>query len=133
MLSDFISTIAIDAQGNKWIGTNGGGLTVYREDGVIFDVERLSDVMPTSFKLYQNYPNPFNPTTTIEFDIPERTNVKLIICDILGREVEKLVDSELEPGRYKVNFNARDLSSGVYFYRLEAGKFIDVRKMILMK
>jgi hypothetical protein len=88
---------------------------------------------PLSFELYQNYPNPFNPTTTIEFDIPERSNVKLIIYDILGREVKKLIDKELDPGKYKVNFDAKDLSSGVYFYTLRTSKFTKTNKMLLIK
>jgi len=89
--------------------------------------------LPTKFALYQNYPNPFNPSTTIEFDIPERTNVKLIIYDILGREVETLIDKELEPGKYKVNFNAKDLPSGVYFYTLKTPEFTKTNKMLLIK
>jgi hypothetical protein len=88
---------------------------------------------PLSFELYQNYPNPFNPSTTIEFDIPEKTNVKLIIYDILGREVKKLIDKELDPGKYKVNFDAKDLSSGVYFYTLRTSKFTKTNKMLLIK
>jgi hypothetical protein len=88
---------------------------------------------PLSFELYQNYPNPFNPSTTIEFDIPEKTNVKLIIYDILGREVKKLIDKELDPGKYKVNFDAKDLSSGVYFYTLKTSKFTKTNKMLLIK
>ncbi len=68
-----------------------------------------------------------------EFDIPERTNVKLIIYDILGREVEKLVESELEPGKYKVNFNSKDLPSGLYFYALKTPKFTKTNKMLLIK
>jgi hypothetical protein len=86
-----------------------------------------------NFQIAKNYPNPFNPTTTIEFDIPERTNVKLIIYDILSREVETLIDKELEPGKYKINFTAINLPSGVYFYRLQAGNFIEQKKMILIK
>jgi hypothetical protein len=86
-----------------------------------------------NFNLYQNYPNPFNPTTTIEFDIPERTNVKLVVYDILGREVETLIDKELEPGKYKVNFEAKDLPSSVYFYTLRTPKFTKTNKMILIK
>jgi hypothetical protein len=127
--------VMIDKQGNKWFlsGWWGDRVVVYREGGVILDVEQVANVIPSSFKLYQNYPNPFNPMTTIEFEIPERANVKLIVYDILGREVGKLVDKELEPGRYKVNFEASELSSGVYFYRLEAGKFADVKKMLLVK
>jgi hypothetical protein len=91
------------------------------------------NTIPKSYALYQNYPNPFNPSTTIEFDIPERTNVKLIIYDILGREVKKLIDKELDPGKYKVNFDAKDLSSGVYFYTLRTPKFTKTDKMLLIK
>jgi ligand-binding sensor domain-containing protein len=127
--------IAIDRQGNKWIGTYGGGLAVYREGGVILPVEEKekSNEIPTYFALYQNYPNPFNPSTTIEFDIPEKTNVKLIVYDILGREVETLIDKELEPGKYKINFTATNLPSGVYFYTLKTSKFTKTNKMLLIK
>ncbi len=113
----------------------GGGLSppVYREGGVILDVEKYTDEIPSGFYLYQNYPNPFNPTTTIEFDIPERTFVKIAIYDILGREIEKLVDGELDAGRYKVNFVAYNLPSGVYFYTMKTAKFTQTNKMILLK
>jgi ligand-binding sensor domain-containing protein len=132
--SNYVFAIAIDRQGNKWIGT-GGGLAVYREGGVILPVEEKekSNEIPTKFSLYQNYPNPFNPTTTIEFDIPERTNVKLIIYNILGRKVETLIDKELEPGKYKLNFTATNLPSGVYFYTLKTTKSIQTKKMLLVK
>jgi surface antigen len=91
------------------------------------------NTIPKSYALYQNYPNPFNPTTTIEFDIPERSNVKLVVYDILGREVETLIDKELEPGKYKLNFTATDLPSGVYFYTLRTPKFTKTNKMLLIK
>jgi len=133
--SIFIRVITIDEQGNKWIGTY-GGLAVYRESGVIIipvEVKEKSNEIPTNFALYQNYPNPFNPSTTIEFDIPERTNVKLIVYDILGREVETLIDKELEPGKYKINFAATNLPSGVYFYTLKTPKFTKTNKMLLIK
>jgi hypothetical protein len=91
------------------------------------------NTIPKSYALYQNYPNPFNPSTTIEFDIPERTNVKLVVYDILGREVETLIDKELEPGKYKLNFNATNLPSGVYFYTLRTPKFTKTNKMLLIK
>jgi ligand-binding sensor domain-containing protein/surface antigen len=132
---DWIDAITIDSQGNKWIGTRGGGLAVYREGGVILPVEvkEKSNEIPTNFALYQNYPNPFNPSTTIEFDIPERTNVKLIVYDILGREVETLIDKELEPGKYKINYTATNLPSGVYFYTLRTPKFTKTNKMLLIK
>jgi hypothetical protein len=88
---------------------------------------------PKSFILYQNYPNPFNPATTIEFEIPERTQVKLIIHDALGYEIKVLLDKDLEPGKYKLNFDARDLPSGVYFYTLRTPKFTKTNKMLLIK
>jgi hypothetical protein len=100
--------------------------------GAVTNVSEVEEI-PKRFALYQNYPNPFNPSTTIEFKIPERTNVKLIVYDILGREIEILIDKELEPGKYRVNFSAGDLPSGIYFYRLEAGKFINVKRMVLVK
>jgi ligand-binding sensor domain-containing protein len=131
---NWVWAIAIDGQGNKWIGTYNGGLAVYREGGVILPVEvKETSEIPSKFTLYQNYPNPFNPSTTIEFDIPERTNVKLVIYDILGREIETLIDKELEPGKYKINFTATNLPSGVYFYTLRTPKFTKTNKMLLIK
>jgi len=89
--------------------------------------------LPERFALKQNYPNPFNPVTRIEFEVPERVNVKLIVYDILGREVKKLVNEEFEPGKYRVDFDGSGLPSGIYIYRLEAGRFVDVKKMVLVK
>ncbi len=89
--------------------------------------------IPTSFMLHQNYPNPFNPMTTITYDIPVRANVKLVVYNILGQEVATLVNEVQEPGRYNVKFDASGLPSGVYFYKLEAGKYVDVKKMVLVK
>jgi hypothetical protein len=130
---NWVQTISIDEKGNKWIGTWGGGLAIYREGGVIVGVKEITGEIPRKFSLYQNYPNPFNLMTTIEFDIPERANVRLIVYDILGREIEKLLDKELEVGRYRVNFDAKGLPSGIYFYRLEVGGQVEVKKMVLVK
>jgi minor extracellular serine protease Vpr len=91
------------------------------------------NILPKSYALNQNYPNPFNPSTTIEFDIPERTNVKLVVYDILGREVETIIDKELKPGKYKINFTATNLPSGLYFYTLKTPKFTKTNKMLLIK
>ncbi len=105
----------------------------YAED-VLTSVDKPSQtVIIDSYKLYQNYPNPFNPSTKIEFEIPNREHVKLIIYDILGREVKRVVDEILPTGRYTVEVDMSGHSSGVYFYRLEAGNFISVKKMILVK
>jgi tetratricopeptide (TPR) repeat protein len=90
--------------------------------------------IPQTFNLSQNYPNPFNPVTKISYDIPKNSMVKLIIYDILGREVKRLVNNEFkQPGRYIVEFNGTNLASGVYFYRLESGDFIQAKKMVLVK
>jgi hypothetical protein len=101
-----------------------------------------SDNMPETFALYQNYPNPFNPTTTIKFQIPSSKLgfgnwnlgfVSLKVYDVLGREVATLVNDNLQPGNYEVTFDATGLPSGVYYYRLTAGGFTRVRKMVLVR
>ena len=89
--------------------------------------------LPTAFVLSQNYPNPFNPTTMISFDIPKRSQVRLVVYDILGREVKTLVDEMKSPGRYTVNFDASALPSGVYLYRITAGSFVETKKLVLVK
>jgi hypothetical protein len=100
-------------------------------DGVTGLENRIS--IPYKYLLTQNYPNPFNPSTKITYTIPERGNVSLKIFDLLGSEVVELVKGEIEAGSYEINFNAANLPSGVYFYRLQAGNFVQTRKMILLK
>lgn len=90
--------------------------------------------IPQVFYLSQNYPNPFNPITKINYELPRNSNVKIVIYDILGREVTRLVNNELkQAGRYVVEFNAQNYASGVYFYRIEAGDFVQAKKMVLVK
>ena len=89
--------------------------------------------IPKEFSLSHNYPNPFNPSTKISYTIPERTKVSLKVFDLLGSEVIELVNGEVETGSYDITFNAANLPSGVYFYRLQAGVFVQTRKMILLK
>jgi len=89
--------------------------------------------MPTKFTLEQNYPNPFNPSTIIGFTLPVASHVSLKIFDVLGREVKTLVNENREPGEYREIFNANQLSSGLYFYQIRAGNFIQTGKMQLMK
>jgi len=86
-----------------------------------------------SYRLEQNYPNPFNPSTVIRFQISTREYVTLKVYDILGREVATLINAEKPAGNYNVEFNAQNLTSGVYVYRLQAGKFSDVKKLLLLK
>jgi hypothetical protein len=134
LLSDYVYAIAIDNAGNKWIGTWGGGLAVYREGGVILDVEKENNKeLPTKFVLYQNYPNPFNPATKIKYILPEQSFVSISIYDILGKEIATLVKERKPAGNYELEFNASNLPSGVYFYRMKAGNFVETKKMLLMK
>lgn len=96
------------------------------------------DLNPNEFVLFQNYPNPFNPSTTIKYQIPsnvksEMSNTKLVVFDILGREVATLVNKEQSPGNYEVQFDASRLTSGTYFYRITIGEFSDSKKMLLVK
>ncbi len=91
------------------------------------------NVLPISFSLSQNYPNPFNPSTVIQYDLPKESFVTLKVYDILGREVKTLVNEDKPAGRYKVNFDAAGLSSGIYFYRIIAGGFIETKKFVLMR
>jgi hypothetical protein len=88
---------------------------------------------PTEYRLSQNYPNPFNPTTAVSYQLSAVSDVKLVVYDILGREVAVLVNERKAPGKYEAIFNASDLASGVYLYRIEAGRFVETRRMILMK
>lgn len=91
------------------------------------------DFIPDKFELYQNYPNPFNPSTRFKIQIPKLSDVKIFIYDVLGKEVTILVNEQLKPGNYEVEWNASEYPSGVYFYRLEAGDFVNTKKMVLVK
>ena len=87
----------------------------------------------TTYKLEQNYPNPFNPITTIGFGIPDKGNVRLSVLNILGEEIKVLLNEEKEAGYHSIDFSASDLPSSVYFYRIQAGSFVETKKMILLK
>jgi len=91
------------------------------------------DIQPEDYSLSQNYPNPFNPSTMIKYSIPEKSHITIKIYNVLGSEVAVLVNEEKPAGSYEVNFNAADLSSGVYYYTISAGKYNETRKMILLK
>ena len=100
--------------------------------------EILLKPLPEEFALHQNYPNPFNPITTIKFDVPELTHINLIIYDVRGREIVRLLDKEISPGYQSITWNTRNnfnrpVSAGVYFYQIQAKDYIKTRKMILLK
>ncbi|MBK8981849.1 MAG: T9SS type A sorting domain-containing protein [Ignavibacteria bacterium] len=90
-------------------------------------------MLPEKFNLYNNYPNPFNPSTNIKFDIIKNDRVLLSVYNMLGEKVATLVDQNLTPGSYNVDFNASSLSSGMYFYRLETQEFSETKRMALVK
>ena len=117
-----------------------GGTPYLRHHNVLVDfqntvtsVPQTAGIPPMTFALYQNYPNPFNPSTTIRYDVPRESKVKLIVYDILGREVATIVDEVKKPGSYQSIWNATRFASGVYFYRLQAGENSAVKKLLLLK
>ncbi len=99
----------------------------------IIGIKNISTVIPAKYSLSQNYPNPFNPTTKIKFDVVRLGDVKIVVYDVMGREVQTLVNESLQPGTYQATFNGSELSSGVYFYRLTSDNFTDTKRMLLVK
>jgi hypothetical protein len=97
------------------------------------DDDQGSLLVPDEYRLEQNYPNPFNSATAIKYSVPQRSNIVLKVYDILGKEITTLVNEEKDQGVYTINFDANELASGLYLYRIQAGSFIDTKKMILLK
>lgn len=123
---------AVGGYGTILKTTNGGG------PGFPIGIEPVSGIIPREFSLYQNYPNPFNPTTKIKFDVEskgrsEKAKIDLTVYNLLGVQVAGLVNTELPPGTYEVEFEGSGLPSGVYYYRLLIGGFAQTRKMVLLK
>ena len=107
-------------------------------DSNTIGIRKLETNIPDEYHLLQNYPNPFNPLTTIRFDISKATHTKIIVYDILGKEVATLVNEKLKAGEYEVDWpapsgSASDYPSGVYFYKLITDDFVDVKKMVLIR
>ncbi|MGB5849035.1 MAG: T9SS type A sorting domain-containing protein, partial [Ignavibacteriaceae bacterium] len=137
--------------GNNWIRLYGGEAYfmdmvflsenlsfVVGQGGVILKREGISSVKQdeifiTNFKLSQNYPNPFNPTTSIIYQIPKVSFVTIKVYDILGNGIATLVNEEKPAGSYEVEFDGTVLPSGIYFYQLRAGNFIETKKMVILK
>ena len=99
----------------------------------LIGIENLGSEIPKEYKLYQNFPNPFNPFTTIKFDIIKSENVKVTLYDLLGREVKMLVNEFAKPGKYIITFNFDNLASGVYYYKIVSGEFVDTKKLVILK
>ena len=128
---DGLKTIAVDSSGYFFAGTYEEG--VYKTFSSLISVKPDFNNIPEKFNLIQNFPNPFNPVTTIKFEIPVLSKVKIIIYDMLGREVQELLNQKLNPGTYEVKWNADKFSSGVYFYSLQTDEFTQTKKMVLIK
>jgi hypothetical protein len=114
-------------------GFDVGAIGLAADPAIITSVEKNFDRIPKTYYLLQNYPNPFNPETTIEISIPKSEFVTLKVYNILGQEVSTLVSDKLNPGNYKYTWDASEYSSGVYFYKIEAGAFIQTKKLIFLK
>ena len=132
------SSVVADLNGDRRMdivtaNSSGKSISVLLNTSTITGIRDEIKLKPNNFSLNQNYPNPFNPTTTISYQLSAISRVTLKIYDILGREVTTLVNEEQPAGNYKINFDASRLASGVYFYRIVAGDFIQTKKMVLLK
>ncbi len=112
---------------------DGDEITITNEKITSFVVGKITEEQPVSYQLCQNYPNPFNPSTKIKYSVPQTSQIQIKVFDVLGNEIETLVDEEKPSGTYELTWNAATLPSGIYFYRIQAGSFIDTKKMILLK
>jgi len=113
-------------------GTSDAFIVGFRPTGT-YGIHILSTSVPSDFELYQNYPNPFNPKTNIRFDLSKSLHTKLIIFDIIGKEVAILVNEKLGSGSYEVDWDGSNFTSGVYFFKLITDEYVDVKKMLLVK
>ncbi len=118
---------------NLFAGTLGGGVWRRPLSEMITAVTDNGNNLPMRFSLSQNYPNPFNPTTNLSFSLPSRSFVSLKVFDLLGREVATIVSEEMSAGNYSRQWNAANMSSGAYFYRLQAGNYSEVKKLLVVK
>lgn len=134
------STSKLNSLNFMFVDNNGDGIIddslAVNKNSIITSVksnEYEEVIIPKNFSLSQNYPNPFNPSTTIKYTIPKQSKVTLKVFDVLGSELATLINKEQPQGNYEVEFDGKDLTSGIYFYKLKAGDFIETKKMILLK
>lgn len=126
------SILSLAANSSNLYAGSGMGV-VYQPVSKITSVKNPEATLPTAFNLYQNYPNPFNPSTTIIYEIPNESKVKLVIYNILGKKVAELVNDFQKPGKYSVKWNAKGFASGVYIYQIKSNEFTQSKKLLLLK
>ncbi|MBN1633778.1 MAG: T9SS type A sorting domain-containing protein [Ignavibacteria bacterium] len=117
----------------QYTGGIGNGDASAGVSNVPLPVQKISVELPAEYELCQNYPNPFNSMTNVKWQMLNAGAVKIIVYDLLGKEVATLVNEELQTGVYQVRFDAENLTSGVYYYRLETNKFSETKKMTILK
>jgi hypothetical protein len=132
LINKNVNTLAIGGA-YLYTGTMGSGVWRRPLSEVITEVENGIKQFPSRFVLEQNYPNPFNPSTSISFSLPSKSFVSLKVFDIMGREIATIVSEEMSSGSYTRQWNAANMSSGIYFYRLQSGSFIETKKLILLR
>ena len=128
------SDMIIDSKDNIWFSTWGDGVVAFNKNGLVLSTGKQDNIsIVKNFRLEQNYPNPFNPGTKIKYSIPQLSQVQIKVYDVLGNEVATLVNEEKLDGEYEVEFDGSALTSGIYFYQLKAGSFVETRKMVLLR
>ena len=139
VVTDTINYKLSGSAGQVLAGETGGSAYIassgfwYQGSDYVVGIEDNFDFLPRQFELYQNYPNPFNPMTNIKFALPKAARVKIVVYNIMGQKVLTLLDEKRTAGYHVVPFNANHLSSGMYFYRIQAERFNQVKKMVLVK
>jgi len=145
MLRDNLITAGYEMAWNEWHeGHSWGSWRAHIDNALeyFFPATAVSvednEIVPVQFSLHQNYPNPFNPSTTISYDLPKSVHVKLVIYNMLGKEVRNLVEAREVAGHHEITWNSKNetgdsVASGLYFYRMKAGEFEMTRKLMLMK
>ncbi len=131
--TNYLNSILFVAPNTGFAVGNGGMILKTTDGGNPVGLQSLSNELPLHYGLSQNYPNPFNPSTKIKFDISKSSNAEIKIYNILGNEVADLMHEQLNPGSYEVEWDASSFASGLYFYKLVAGDFVETKKMVLLK
>lgn len=134
----YTSSLSLEAMhfinNNIGVVVGGGGIILRTNTGgVVTNISKINNETPNNYSLRQNYPNPFNPITKIQFDVMKAENIKITVFDVTGKELQVIVNERMQPGIYEVEWSGDKYASGIYFYRMKAGNYVETRKMILMK